>query len=134
MGKLLSTTTPTMQRILAALERHGDLDAESLSIEACVSIHTLAGGGYLKRLVEAREIHVVAYRRNASGPFIPVYRRGYGKPAKKPRPFTNAQKLRRSRARLGRTRARRKMALVSVLLTSLSNSIGDDDVPRHEST
>jgi len=94
--------TPVMRRILAALDREGDLDAREIAEAAHCSYETLTGGGYLRRMVEAELIRVARYvRSTTSGPAAPIYSVTPGANAKRPKPFTDAEKCKRWRKRAG---------------------------------
>lgn len=116
----LNIDSPVMRRVLDALARCGDLTTAEISMEACVGDNTLCGGGYLRFLVKEGRIHVASYRRNYSGAPSPVYRLGPGKPAKKPRPFTQAEKAARWRKRTG-YRSKGTGFLVGVVLKSIAS-------------
>lgn len=93
--------TPVMRRILAALDKHGDMDARDLAEAACCSHETLTGGGYLLHMIWCGAIRVIKYQRQlgSSGPAIPIYSSTPGPNAKRPRPLTAAQKCKRWRKR-----------------------------------
>lgn len=80
--------SPACSRIMAALARQGGLTREEISRAAYVSMNTLSGGGYLRRLREQGLIYVSGWRRSASGSFsIPQFSLGAGPDF--PRPTIN---------------------------------------------
>ena len=96
------TITPSMRRILSALDRDGDMEADEIAIAANVAESTLSGGGYLTKLLAMDMIRVSRWiRADKSGPPRPVYSVSPGKSATKPKPFTNAEKAKRWKRRAG---------------------------------
>ncbi len=94
--------TPSMRRILMALERDGDMEAHEIAVAAHVAPTTLSGGGYLTKLMVMGLVRVSAWRRqDRSGPAIPTYSVSPGENKPRPRPYTAAQKCKRWRGRTG---------------------------------
>lgn len=122
----LNVDSPSMRRILSVLEKHGDLDAEDIALEAHVSQNSLSSGGYLRYLILQGKIHIAAYRRNFVGSASPIYRLGPGKPAKKPRAYTDAEKSKRWRMRTG-YRSKGKGFLVGVVLNAIADGARKTD-------
>ena len=99
--------TPVQRRIMLALDTIGDMDAHDLAEAACCSFKTLTGGQYLKRMVEDGLIRVAKYQRaTRSGPAVPIYSVTPGPNAKRPRPYTDAEKAKRWKQRTGYCRAK----------------------------
>lgn len=94
--------TPSLRRILTALEQHGDMEADEIAERACVAPSTLSGGGYLTKLLTLELIRVSKWRRqDFSGPPVPTYSVTPGESKPKPKPYTAAQKSRRWKQRVG---------------------------------
>lgn len=94
--------TPSLRRILSALDKHGDMEPPEIAETACVGVNTLSGGGYLTKLLTMGLIRVSRWERaDKCGPFRPVYSVSPGENAKKPSPYTNAQKSKRWKKRAG---------------------------------
>lgn len=94
--------TPVMRRILSALDQHGDMDANDIAESACCSYETLTGGSYLRKMVDAELIRIVKYERALrSGPAVPIYSVTPGRNASRPKPYSDAEKCRRWRNRVG---------------------------------
>lgn len=87
--------SPSMRRIVAALEAHGPMSPEEIALEACVAIRTLSSGQYLKTLHAAGLVHVFKWDRSHSGPATAIWMAGPGEDARKPRPYTAKEKCRR---------------------------------------
>lgn len=93
--------TPSMRRILLALDREGDMDTAEISEAAHVGINTLSGGGYLTTLLSMKLIRVSRWVRNVNGAATPIYSVSPGESKPKPRPYTNSEKTLRWRKRVG---------------------------------
>lgn len=94
--------TPSMRRILRALDQHGDMEADEIAERACVALSTLSGGGYLTKLLMLGMVRVSHWRRqDRSGPFIPTYSVTPGDSKPKPRPYSAAEKSRRWKQKVG---------------------------------
>lgn len=117
--------TPSMRRILIALDREGDMDAAEIADAACVSANTLSGGGYLTKLLVLRLIRVSRWQRQegSSGPPRPVYSTTPGENARKPRPYTNGQKSRRWKKRVAYRSAQWKATQALKELANLKRTI-----------
>ena len=86
-----------MGLIVAALERHGAMTYLEAAQATGLSPNTIKNARYMDVLDRQKRIHIIAWRRNHSGPMIAVYAAGYGQPAEKPAPLSRAEKSRRSR-------------------------------------
>ena len=93
--------TPVMQRVLDALARDGDMDAEDLAAAACTCHNTLSGGGYLKKMLDLKLIRVSAWKRNAPGAPTPIYSISEGESIKPPRAYSRVERTRRWRVKVG---------------------------------
>lgn len=93
--------TPSMRRIVMALEREGDMDSEEIAEAAHVGINTLSGGGYLQTLMLMKKIRVARWVRNLNGGPTPIYSASPGENKPRPKPYTGAEKSRRWRKRVG---------------------------------
>lgn len=94
--------TPSLRRILMALDKHGDMEAPEIAESACVGVNTLSGGGYLTKLLTMGMIRVSRWERaEKCGPFRPVYSVSPGESQKKPTPYTASQKSKRWKKRVG---------------------------------
>lgn len=94
--------TPSLRRILRALDEHGDMEAPEIAEAACVGVNTLSGGGYLTKLLTMELIRVSRWERaDKCGPFRPVYSTSPGESEKKPAVYTAAQKTKRWRKKVG---------------------------------
>lgn len=94
--------TPSMRRILRALDEHGDMEPDEIAERAHVALSTLSGGGYLTKLLMLKLVRVSRWRRqDRSGPFVPTYSVTPGDSKPKPRPYTAAEKSRRWKQRVG---------------------------------
>ena len=69
-------SSPAMQRLLAALTAKNGMSASDLAREAFVGLTTLACGGYLKALRDARLVHVSGWRKTPKGFVTPLYSLG----------------------------------------------------------
>ena len=65
-----------MERILALLERKGDMSASDISKEAFVGMTTLASNGYLKALRARRLVYVSGWRKTPKGFVTPLFSQG----------------------------------------------------------
>lgn len=108
MIRRTSTTSPGMQRIIAALQKGGPMSDEKLCELACVGINTFRCD-YRRTLIEEKLIHVCEYRRNVQGPYVPIYAAGerVGPAPRKPTPLTQAQRCRNWRVSSGYDEARK---------------------------
>jgi hypothetical protein len=95
--KPISPDSPTMRRIVAALVAHGPMSPEEIVLEACVAERTLTSGQYLKILHDAARIHVHKWDRSHNGRPTAIWAAGPGKDAKRPKPYSVAEKCRRWR-------------------------------------
>lgn len=94
--------TPSMRRILMALDREGDMDAAEIAASAHVAESTLSGGGYLTKLLTMNLIRVSKWvRQERSGPATPIYSVSPGESKPKPKPYTVGQKCKRWRKKTG---------------------------------
>jgi hypothetical protein len=91
--------TPSLRRILMALDKHGDMEYEDIAEHAHVAITTLRDGGYMLKLQIAGKVRVSRWIRNTVGPFIPVWSTRPGENKPKPIPYTAAQKCARYKKR-----------------------------------
>jgi len=92
--------TPSLRRILIALDRDGDMAPADIAEAAHVSLGTLQSG-YLTKLLVMGLVRVSRWERNAVGPFIPVYSVSKGESKPKPEPYTVAEKCKRWKKRAG---------------------------------
>lgn len=69
--------SPAVTRILQALQNNPELSREQIAERAFVAPTTLSGGGYLKAMKDAGQIHISGWLRNGSGGFsTPLYSAG----------------------------------------------------------
>lgn len=109
--------TPVQKRILLALDKHGDMEADEIAEIACCSYETLTAGCYMRNLVNAGLVRVAKYRRALqSGPAVPVYSVTPGVNAKRPKPYTDAEKCRRWRKKSGYRSAERTTQTMNELI------------------
>lgn len=81
-----STGSKAMTRILQALRQTPGLSPAEIGKRAYVGENTLSGGGYLKQLKDAGQIHISGWRRNGSGAFTtPLYSAGQARDCERPR-------------------------------------------------
>lgn len=92
--------TPSMRRIINALNTHGDLPAAEIAELAHVCAGTLASG-YLTKLLILGLIRVSRWQRNTVGLPIATYSTSKGRSQPKPVPYTGAEKSKRWRKRAG---------------------------------
>ena len=90
---------PGMWRILATLERYGNLTHRDIARYSGLSPNTVKNSGYLSALIAQRRIHIGSWKRSHSGPMQPVYHAGTGVEADKPAVTTAAEKSRMHRER-----------------------------------
>ena len=95
-----SRDAPGMDRIVATLERYGQLTYREIAQFSGLSLNTVKTSGFLGALITQGRIHVGGWRRSSHGPMSPVYRCGPGVAAAKPQSLTRAQKDSRHRSRL----------------------------------
>lgn len=93
--------TPVMQRVLDALDRDGDMDAEDLAAAACTCHNTLSGGGYLRKMLAMELIRVSRWKRNAPGAPTPIYSTSAGKSVNPPRAYKASERTKRWRVKVG---------------------------------
>ena len=93
--------TPSMRRVLIAMDQHGDMSARDIAEVAHVSEYTLTSGGYLTRLRNAGLIRISDWQRNSPGPFTPIYSVSPGADKRKPKPYSVADKCKRWKERVG---------------------------------
>lgn len=93
--------TPCARRVLAALDTMGDMPADEIAAEACVSQTYLTSGGLIRNLRAASLIRISAWRRNWMGCPTPVCSITPGDDAKRPRPYSVSEKNRRYKRRSG---------------------------------
>lgn len=108
MTRRTSTQSPGMQRIVAALQKGGQMTDEALCDLACVGINTFRCD-YRAALIAEELIHVCDYKRNVQGPYVPIYAAGkrIGPAPRKPRPLTPTQRCKRWRDKTGYDEARK---------------------------
>ena len=68
--------SPAMLRIVALLQERGSLAAAEIARSAYVSAKSLTGGGYLRKLQQARLIFISGWRKNCNGFTTPLYSAG----------------------------------------------------------
>lgn len=96
------TLTPSLRRILHALDEHGAMEYEDIAEHAHVAVSTLRDAGYMLKLQIAGKVRVSRWiRSEGSGPPRPVFSTSPGENAKKPTPFTASQKSKRWKKRAG---------------------------------
>lgn len=93
--------TPVMQRVLDALARDGDMEAEALADASCTCHNTLSGGGYLRKMLAMELIRVSGWKRNAPGAPTPIYSVTPGKSVKPPRVYSRSERTKRWRVKVG---------------------------------
>lgn len=92
--------TVVMTRILNALSSH-DMEPEELA-DAAITCHaTLSGGGYLRKLEAAGLIRVAKWKRNSPGAPTPIYSRSPGKSVRPPPVYSNSERTRRWKRKVG---------------------------------
>jgi hypothetical protein len=94
-----SRDAPGMWRILAALERYGNLSYQGIARFSGLSPNTVKNSGYLDALIAQQRIHIGGWQRSPRGPMAPIYSPGAGVPAAKPLAITPAEKSDRHRER-----------------------------------
>ena len=95
-----SRDAPGMNRIVATLERYGQLTYREIAQFSGLSLNTVKTSGFLGALITQGRIHVSGWRRSSHGPMSPVYVSGPGLATPKPQSLTRAQKDSRHRSRL----------------------------------
>ena len=95
-----SRDAPGMDRIVATLERYGQLTYREIAQFSGLSLNTVKTSGFLGALITQERIHIGGWRRSSHGPMSPVYTCGPGTAAPKPQSLTRAQKDSRHRSRL----------------------------------
>lgn len=104
-----------MRRIRAVISHAREpIDAEEIARRAHVGVRTFSAS-YQQILIAEGMMHIAGYRRNARGPFIPLFAFGplIGEPAKKPERLTEAQICKAWKERTGydeRRKLDRKLA------------------------
>lgn len=93
--------TPVMRRVIAALDREGDMDANDLAEAACTSRNTLCSGGYLRKMLELELIRISRWMRNAPGAPTPVYSVSPGESVKPPKAYPPSVRSKRWRQKVG---------------------------------
>jgi hypothetical protein len=79
---------------------------------------------YVDHLIGQGEIHIAGWVcTNDKGPYTPILRFGQGKPARRPKQITNAEKQKRARARLQQDMDRYDQHLASRRVKLRINSI-----------
>ena len=68
--------SPAMQRVVALLKIRGSLSVAEIARDAYISETSLTGGGYLKRLQQARLVYISGWRKNSNGFTTPQYSAG----------------------------------------------------------
>jgi predicted ArsR family transcriptional regulator len=93
--------TPSMRRVLFALDRHGDMSAREISEVAHISERTLVSSGVLTALREAGLIRISDWQRNFPGSPTPIYSFTPGTNKRKPKPYSNAEVCKRWKESVG---------------------------------
>lgn len=94
--------TPSLRRILNALDQHGDMEACEIATTAHVGENTLSGGGYMTKLLVMGLVRVSRWERaDKSGPFRPVYSVTHGESVPKPAALKPSERCRRWRKKVG---------------------------------
>lgn len=101
---IVTPGSPSMRRIVVALVAHGPMSPEEIALEACMSESTLTHAQYLKTLRAAGLVHVFKWDRSHNGPPTPIWAAGPGKDAKRPKPYSTAEKCRRWKKSTGYNR------------------------------
>ncbi|MBS1227707.1 MAG: hypothetical protein H6R17_984 [Proteobacteria bacterium] len=91
---------PGMHRIVATLDRYGQLSYREIARFSGLSLNTVKTSGFLDALITQGRIHIGGWRRSSHGPMSPIYASGPGPAAPKPESLTRAQKDSRHRLRL----------------------------------
>jgi hypothetical protein len=86
-----------LAKIESALKRLGPLSAREAAVATGLSENTIKNAGYMEVLVVQQRAHLLDWRRNGRGAMTPIYDHGPGKNARKPVPFSAAEKSRRYR-------------------------------------
>ncbi len=87
--------SPSLRRILMALDRHGDMQYDEIAERAHVAPATIRDGGYMLKLHIMQLVRVSRWVRSESGgPPSPVWSVSPGESKPKPKPYTDAQKYR----------------------------------------
>ena len=125
--------SPSLRRILLALDRHGDLGYDDIAERAHVAPATLRDGGYMLRLHIMQLVRVSRWIRSESGgPPSPVWSVSPGESKRKPKPYTDAQKSRRYKQRIGYgtpeyvANKQAKDSLIALLNITTSQRIRDE--------
>jgi predicted ArsR family transcriptional regulator len=93
--------TPSMRRVMIALDRYGDMSAREIAEVAHVSERTLVSSGVLTALREAGLIRVSDWQRNFPGSPTPIYSFTPGPNKRKPKPYSDAEVSKRWKERVG---------------------------------
>lgn len=93
--------TPVMQRILDALNEHGDMDSHDLAEAACTCYNTLSGGGYLKKMECLGLVRIAKWKRNSPGAPTPIYSASDGESVKPPPAYSCSKRTKRWRQKIG---------------------------------
>ncbi len=112
--KPVRATSPAMRRVLFVFELHGPLDGREVEALAHVSFNYFQN--QCRHVLEkAQAIHLVGYRHNKTGPFVPVYAPGpaMGPAPAKPEPLDQLARARKWKERTGyyaAEKAKRRLA------------------------
>jgi predicted ArsR family transcriptional regulator len=93
--------TPSMRRVMFALDEHGDMSAKEIAEVAHISERTLVSSGVLSALREAGLIRVSDWQRNFPGSPTPIYSFSPGQNKRKPKPYSNAEVCKRWKESVG---------------------------------
>ncbi len=107
-------TTPSMQRILALLDRKSGMSASDISQEAFVGLTTLSSGAYLRVLKKKGIIFISGWRKTHKGFVTPLYSLGSGSDVDRPR-FSEKDRITEGMDRIMKAFAtRRRMTSIEV--------------------
>ena len=70
--------TPAIDRILSVLNEKGPLSVADIARFAFLGTSTLSGGGYIRRMRDAGQIHIGGWQKNSNGFSTPLYKAGEG--------------------------------------------------------
>jgi predicted ArsR family transcriptional regulator len=93
--------TPSMRRVMIALDEHGDMSAQEIAEVTGISDRYLVSSGVLKALREAGLIRVSDWQRNFPGSPTPIYSFTPGANKRKPKPYSEADIAKRWKERVG---------------------------------
>lgn len=88
-----------LESIVRALEEHGQMTYREIAEKTGLAHTTIKNAKYMEVLVVQKRVHVSAWRRSKNGPMTQLYEAGPGTNAKRPTPYSQAEKSVRHRFR-----------------------------------